>query len=57
VLDHLVYAIKPTTLFSTHYTQITQRYANCPEVRLAKMNYEIGQGRLQFTYQLVPGVA
>jgi DNA mismatch repair ATPase MutS len=57
VLDHLLFVLKPTTLFSTHYTQITHRYANAPQVRLAKMGYEIEEGRLQFTYQLRPGVA
>jgi len=26
VLDHLIFKIRPITLFSTHYTQITERY-------------------------------
>ena len=57
VLDHLVFVLKPITLFSTHYSQITQRYANCPQVKLAKMAHEIDEGRLRFTYQLAQGVA
>lgn len=58
VLDHLIFNIRPITLFSTHYTQITERYASNSSVRLAKMGYEIVEDNvLAFTYQLKDGVA
>ncbi len=41
VLDHLIFNIRSITLFSTHYTQITERYERENSVRLGKMGYEI----------------
>lgn len=39
VLDNLIGTVRPITLFSTHYSQISERFKNSKEVRLAKMGY------------------
>ena len=57
VLDHLTDEIKGLTLYSTHYTQITEQYHEHPNVRMMKMGYNMDGEDISFTYQLVPGVA
>lgn len=41
VLEHLINNIQSTTLYSTHYTQITEKFTGKPEVKLMKMGYEM----------------
>lgn len=57
VLNHLIETIRPITLFSTHYTQISERFRSNSRVKLAKMGSEISEEALTFTYQLEDGVA
>lgn len=57
VLDYLMHTIGPITLFSTHYTQITEKYMMNSKVKLAKMGYDFDDIGLVFTYQLNDGVA
>lgn len=57
VLNNLIEDIRPITLFSTHYTQITERFNGNERVKLAKMGSEINDDSLVFTYQLEEGVA
>lgn len=57
VLDSLIHSIGSVTLFSTHYTQITEKYMMNSKVKLAKMGYEFDDIGLVFTYQLDDGVA
>ena len=37
VLDHLTDSVKGLTLYSTHYTQITDRFLEDPRIRMMKM--------------------
>ena len=52
VLDYLIHSVRAITLFSTHYTQITERYNLNEKVKLVKMGYEFDDIGLIFTYQL-----
>lgn len=57
VLQHLIEKKKCLTLFSTHYTQITQQLVTVDSVRMMKMGYREVDGSFKFTYQLQEGVA
>jgi DNA mismatch repair ATPase MutS len=57
VIDYILSEVQAFTLFSTHYTQITDQYLNSNQVELMKMSYEFEGEELKFGYQLVKGVA
>jgi DNA mismatch repair ATPase MutS len=57
ILDHLLEKVQCTTLYSTHYTQIAEKFRTNGKVKMMKMGYEPAEGGISFTYQLVEGVA
>lgn len=57
ILDMLIKHVQCITLYSTHYTQITEKFRCDPRVRLMKMGCEQDNGTISFTYQLMDGVA
>lgn len=40
-LEHIFNEIKAFTLFSTHYSQITQKFVDLKEVKLMKLDYYV----------------
>lgn len=57
VMDFILGEIGCFTLFSTHYTQITEKFKGKPEIKLMKMSTEIVEDDIHFTYQVVEGIA
>lgn len=57
ILDMLIEQVQCITLYSTHYTQITEKFQSDPRVRLMKMGCEQENSTISFTYQLMDGVA
>lgn len=46
------------TIYSTHYTQITDKFKESEMVRMMKMGYSCEEeGKVNFSYQLMEGVA
>lgn len=57
ILDMLIEKVQCITLYSTHYTQITEKFRYDPRVRLMKMGCVQENFTISFTYQLMDGVA
>jgi DNA mismatch repair protein MutS len=57
ILDCLITQIHCYTLYSTHYTQIAEQFRTNDAVRMMKMGHQYSEDRVEFTYQLVEGVA
>lgn len=57
ILEHLVHESKATTLFATHYHEITQLSENWPQVKNAHMSVVERGNDVQFLYTLMPGPA
>lgn len=58
ILDSLMAKLGCMTIYSTHYTQITDKFKENAMVRMMKMGYSCEEeGRVNFSYQLTEGVA
>lgn len=58
ILDSLMKKLGCMTIYSTHYTQITDKFKENEMVRMMKMGYSCDEdGKVDFSYQLMEGVA
>lgn len=57
ILEHLLSDVKPTTLFATHYHELTQLETSYPQIKNAHMTVADTVGEIRFLHTLVRGPA